>query len=176
MVNISCYSFIFLDFFQSSDMYIGIMTNLWPLRSSRRLHRRYGKIFVYYLHVLHVWNNKIKGDRVPERWPRTPPKARTINYKCKILHETFIRIVRALFLILPKEMPWLNILWRSDDQNDLVTTLHPFICSLLLTIKQIDRTQWYAGLALTLILQSPLITRIYLLNNSKLLHSLLPTQ
>ena len=34
---------------QSSDMYIGIMTNLWPLRSSRRFHRRYGKIFLYYL-------------------------------------------------------------------------------------------------------------------------------
>ena len=25
----------------------------------------------HFFYVLHVWNNKIKGDRVIERWPRT---------------------------------------------------------------------------------------------------------
>ena len=33
---------------QSSDMYIGVMTNLWPQKSSWHLHRRYGTIFFFY--------------------------------------------------------------------------------------------------------------------------------
>ena len=106
---------------QSSDMYIGIMTNLWPLKSSRRLHRRYGKIFCYYLQhqqeqfdtFLFCYPCKRAFEKFVDPWP-------LLTYISRTKHLTNMILWTFLFLMIS------GTIWYATWHNsDILIFLYP---------------------------------------------------